>query len=216
MKKNRLVIAAAAMAMAGTGTVATIAPAAASMSVSVPEAQIPAAPVPAPAPAPAPSTETAVSTQGVSTQSVSTQSVSEDSAPAADSSFSSQVSEAVLERMNDVRTEQGLPALEGSSDLDAMSAGWSGQMAASSAATHNPSFIDQTLATGSTAMAENIAYSVGSQGSVEETADYFVDFWLNSPSHNANIMNPEFTAAGFGLAEGSDGNIYGTQNFGAY
>lgn len=199
MSKNKLFITAAAVAMAGAGTVATIAPAAASVSVTMPaQTQV--------APAPAPSTETAVATQ----------SVSDDSAPAADASFSSQVSAAVLERMNDVRAEQGLPTLDGSGDLDAMSAGWSGQMAASSAATHNPSFIDQTLATGSTAMAENIAFSVGSQGSVEATADYFVDFWLNSPSHNANIMNPEFTAAGFGLAEGSDGNIYGTQNFGAY
>lgn len=198
MKKNKLFIAAAAVAMAGTSVGAAMAPAAASVSVSVP----------APAATPAPSTESAVTPQSVSETPAP--------APAADSSFSNQVAQEVIERMNDARAQQGLAPLKASSELNAMSAGWSGQMAASSAATHNPSFIDQTLATGSTAMAENIAYSVGSQGSAEATADYFVDFWLNSPSHNANIMNPEFTAAGFGLAEGADGNVYGTQNFGAY
>ncbi|WP_144794869.1 CAP domain-containing protein [Kocuria palustris] len=187
MKKTRLCLAAAALAAAGTGAAVAPAQAAVSVAADEPRAQASAAQAPEP-----------------------------EAAPAVDSSFSAQVSQEVLAQVNDHRAQAGLSPLAGSGELDAMSTGWSGQQAAAGAPSHNPSFIEQTRAAGSTGMAENIAYSMGSQGSVEETASYFVDYWMNSPSHRANIMDPQFNAAGFGLAEGDDGNVYATQNFGTF
>lgn len=184
---------AAATALAFAGTSAAVAPAQAAVSVS--------------------GAETPMQTQA---QTSAGEAPAPEAAPASDASFSAQVSQEVLAQMNEHRSQAGLSPLSSNGQLDAMSTDWSGQQAAAGAPSHNPSFIAQTSAAGSTGMAENIAYSVGSQGSVEATASYFVDFWMNSPSHEANIMNPEFNAAGFGLAEGADGNVYATQNFGTF
>ena len=58
---------------------------------------------------------------------------------------------------------------------------------------------------------ENIAYGQTSVGEVMET-------WLNSPGHRKNILTPDFTELGLGLAMGlgPDGKyqIYWVQNFG--
>ncbi|NHU85483.1 CAP domain-containing protein [Kocuria sp. JC486] len=141
---------------------------------------------------------------------------SEQSVSASSDSSSQAVGQELLSMMNDARAQAGLSPLSSHAELDAISGDWSSQMAASNSATHNPSFIEQTQATGSTNMAENISYDVESKGSAHATAQYFFDFWMNSPAHRANIMNPDFTHVGFGSAESGNGYVYGTQNFGTY
>jgi uncharacterized protein YkwD/stress response protein SCP2 len=42
-----------------------------------------------------------------------------------------------------------------------------------------------------------------------------VDGWMNSPGHRANILKPEFTHIGIGLAGGGSAGTYWTQLFGA-
>lgn len=54
---------------------------------------------------------------------------------------------------------------------------------------------------------ENIAFG---QTSPEEV----VTAWMNSPGHRANILNPQFTEIGVGVARGSNGALYWTQIFG--
>lgn len=37
--------------------------------------------------------------------------------------------------------------------------------------------------------------------------------WMNSSGHRANIMNRGYVKIGVGVAKGSDGRLYWTQNF---
>ncbi|MDO5617231.1 CAP domain-containing protein [Kocuria sp.] len=161
----------------------------------------------------APATDSATTDGGTQ---VTTQSTTTTTSDAATSSFSDQVAQEMLGMMNQARAEAGLAPLSTNADLTAIAAGWSQQMAASNSASHSPTFIEQTQATGSTNMAENVAYDVTSGKSVQETAQYFYNFWMNSPGHYANIMNPDLNAIGFSLAESSNGYVYATQNFGSY
>lgn len=168
---------------------------------------------------------------GITTQSTSTtsDSATDSSAEAAEdasttaettdassSAFSDQVAQEMLGLINQARAEAGAGPLSTNADLTGIASGWSQQMAAAGAASHSPTFIEQTQATGSSNMAENVAYDVTSGKSAQETAAYFFNFWMNSPGHHANIMNPEFNAIGLSLAEGSNGYVYATQNFGSY
>lgn len=145
---------------------------------------------------------------------VTTQSTS--NGTTATSSFSDQVAQEMLGMLNQARSEAGLAPLSANADLTGIASGWSQQMAANNAASHSPTFIEQTQATGSTNMAENVSYDVTSGNSVQETAQYFYNFWMNSPGHYANIMNPDLNAIGFSLAESDSGYVYATQNFGTY
>lgn len=179
--------------LTGTATAALtgamVAPAAASQTASVPET---------------------AQSASISLNQVTTQSSS------GPQSSSDQVAQELLGMMNDARAQQGLQPLANVGALNGIASGWSEQMASSGAASHNPSFIQQTTASGSTGMAENIAYDVQSRDSARATAQYFFDFWMNSPGHASNIMSPEFNGAGFGLATAADGRVFATQNFGTY
>lgn len=161
------------------------------------------------------SASTSTVTEADST-AVTTQSTSTAGASATSSSFSDQVAQEMLGMINQARAEAGAGPLSTNADLTGIASGWSQQMAAAGAASHSPTFIEQTLATGSTNMAENVAYDVTSGKSAQETAQYFYNFWMNSPGHHVNIMNPELNAIGFSLAEADNGYVYATQNFGTY
>ncbi|MDT4987245.1 MAG: hypothetical protein QOI74_1339 [Micromonosporaceae bacterium] len=56
------------------------------------------------------------------------------------------------------------------------------------------------------AYAENIAWGYRSAADV-------VDGWMNSPGHRRNILNCAYNRAGLGVAYGSDGSPYYTQDF---
>ncbi len=48
-----------------------------------------------------------------------------------------------------------------------------------------------------------------------DVADRVIAGWMASPGHRANLVHPEWTHVGFGLAEGSDGRAYVVQVFAA-
>jgi len=48
---------------------------------------------------------------------------------------------------------------------------------------------------------------------VNEAAKRAVDGWMNSPGHRANILNPDYTFAGIGVAISKDKRIKATQVF---
>lgn len=56
-------------------------------------------------------------------------------------------------------------------------------------------------------IAENIAYGARS-------VDEVMGGWMNSAGHRANIMNPEYTETGVGIARAADGDLYYCQVFG--
>jgi uncharacterized protein YkwD len=47
----------------------------------------------------------------------------------------------------------------------------------------------------------------------DDPVNYAAVFWWYSPGHQANIMNPEFTETGVGLAQAPDGAWFATQIF---
>src|SRR5919109_1185606 len=61
--------------------------------------------------------------------------------------------------------------------------------------------------TGWSAIGENIAAGY-------PTPEAVVAGWMSSPGHRANILSPNFTEIGIGLAQGGKYGSYWTQDFG--
>ncbi|WP_296649299.1 CAP domain-containing protein [Romboutsia sp. 13368] len=47
----------------------------------------------------------------------------------------------------------------------------------------------------------------------QRTPKEVVNAWMNSKGHRENILNPNFTTLGVGIAKDSNGSIYWTQMF---
>ena len=54
------------------------------------------------------------------------------------------------------------------------------------------------------------------QGPSGLTAQQLFDYWMNSPAHRENILNPNFDSIGFGTATSPDGRLWATQEFGCW
>ncbi len=65
-------------------------------------------------------------------------------------------------------------------------------------------------------VAENIAYDFNSAGfSTEELAQGLMDGWKKSPGHRKNLLDPDLSEIGVGLAQSSKtGRYYAVQDFG--
>lgn len=114
----------------------------------------------------------------------------------------------VIAIVNAHRANAGVPALTAHAGLMQMAQAWSGQMASQQQMVHSTTFCDETLAMGFRRCAENIART----GSA--SASGVMDAWMASAAHRANILNPNLTHIGVGVAQGADGRWYWTQNFG--
>jgi uncharacterized protein YkwD len=79
-------------------------------------------------------------------------------------------------------------------------------MASSGALAHRPDLGSLLHSCSASRVGENIAY-----GNV--SADQMVAMWMSSPGHRANILRPEFTHLGVGVARTGSGRVYGTQDF---
>lgn len=113
-----------------------------------------------------------------------------------------------LQIVNAHRANAALPALTSHPGLGSLAQSWSEQMAAARSMVHNPNFGATSRSYGFRGWGENIART----GSTD--AGRVMELWMNSPGHRANILNPAFTDIGIGVAQGSDGGWYWTQNFG--
>lgn len=114
----------------------------------------------------------------------------------------------VIDLVNAHRSNAGLPPLTASAGLMQMAQGWSGQMAARGQMVHSTTFCNETIAMGFRRCAENIART----GTA--SAQGVVDAWMASAAHRANILSPNLTHIGVGVAQGQGGRWYWTQNFG--
>lgn len=112
----------------------------------------------------------------------------------------------ILQQTNDLRAQNGLPALRLNSALNDIAQDWSVQQARVSAMSHRPNF--------------HLLYPGGwSRASENVAAGYspsnVVSAWAGSPGHRANMLSTS-TDIGIGIAANSAGRLYYTQNFGRY
>jgi|GEM_PF-2679510 len=62
------------------------------------------------------------------------------------------------------------------------------------------------------AIGENIAMSTG-RSKEQLAASFWMDMWMNSPGHRANILNENYTHMGVGVILGEDGRAIAVQEF---
>jgi uncharacterized protein YkwD len=187
----------------------------------------PAATTPAPSSAaPSPQASSSPEASSVPEETVTVQGAAPTPTASASASETSsltdeqQVANEVVRLINEQRTSQGLDALTVDDRLTAAATGQAQDMQehdflGSGANMHigsDGSTFDQRIAAagyptdGAGGVAENAAYNYSAAGAVSS--------WMDSEGHRANILNPDLTSTGVGVA--SDGNgYYFTQDFGS-
>lgn len=132
-------------------------------------------------------------------------------AQAQDSDYLKRFEELVFVGVNKERTKGGLKPLTRNSHMDGTARTWSAGL--DNDFKHNPDFGGQ-IPGGWSLAAENIIGG-SDEGSVEKNAADFVQRWMDSEGHRANIMNPDLTHTGIGVVKSGE-TYWGTQVFGAY
>jgi len=119
----------------------------------------------------------------------------------------------LVDLINELRTDLGLRALIYDADIAAVARRWSETMGAEERLYHNPDYWQQYPA-GSLAGAEN-ASQVSAPLSLRAAVRRSFDGLVGSPLHYANMVNPDFTHLGVGIAL-DNGVLWVTQNFAQY
>ena len=60
---------------------------------------------------------------------------------------------------------------------------------------------------------ENIGWTYNIGSTSQDVARAMMDGWMNSPGHRQNILNPQYSSIGIGVAESSNGKYISTQDF---
>lgn len=123
--------------------------------------------------------------------------------------------QAIVDLVNQQRTQAGLAPLQFSSKLVEAAQIHSTNMARLGRMEHTltgsvlPGLQDRAQHVGYnfSYLGENIAFNYPDGNSV-------MTAWMNSPGHRANILNPNFTEIGVGISNDSQGQPYYTQEFG--
>ncbi|MEO7556482.1 MAG: CAP domain-containing protein [Acidimicrobiales bacterium] len=113
----------------------------------------------------------------------------------------------LLDLVNADRAAAGLSSLQWRDDVSAIAVVWSQAMVAAGQITHNDEYFSAATQAllGSSSRGENVANT----GSIE-AADYG---FMNSPHHRANMLDPGFTQAGFGVVQDGTGGLWITEDF---
>ena len=106
------------------------------------------------------------------------------------------------------RAKQDLDGLSVASCLQATAQRWAEQLATEEELRHQDMADVLDECSGNTYIGENVAYNYSSDGSV------MVDMWMDSPGHRANILKPQYTRIGVGVAQAANGAWFGVQVFG--
>ena len=121
-----------------------------------------------------------------------------------------------FEQTNQVRVQNGLPALEWDADVCLMARSHSESMSRLNYFAHvTPDGLrlrDRARAAGIltfTVLGENIAYNQG----YEDPGAFAVERWMASAKHRANILSNEFRAMAIGVYVAPDGSVFLTQTF---
>ncbi|NQX25855.1 CAP domain-containing protein [Microbacteriaceae bacterium VKM Ac-2854] len=116
----------------------------------------------------------------------------------------------ILDGINDYRATQGAGPLTLLDESSAVAQSWSDHLAATGAFEHSNTYSsDERIPSGWTAAGEVIAKRS------DTDAAAFVQQWIDSPTHEAIISDPQFTRIGIGVSEGG-GDTVGVANLFAY
>jgi len=137
------------------------------------------------------------------------------------SSFAEDVEKRVMMLTNALRKEQGLQPLQAEGRLTDAARYFAGYVAKTDKLEHDadgstPAERAKTHGYSYCIIAENLASEYSSAGfTPERLATNFVDGWSKSPTHRANMLEPEITQIGVGIAAGpQSGEYYAVQVFG--
>ncbi len=117
----------------------------------------------------------------------------------------------LVDQLNQSRAQAGLPPLKIDDRLVQAAREHSQRMAETRTLSHvlsgEPGVADRIAATGLhfNRSGENVGYNSDFNG--------LHSGWMHSPPHRANILNPDYTLVGIGVARGSDGVYWATQDF---
>jgi len=121
-----------------------------------------------------------------------------------------------FDQTNEIRVQNGLPALTWDADICRMARTHSENMSREGYFSHTTPdgkrLRDRARALGVVqfrVVAENIAYNQG----YEDPGAFAVERWMLSPKHRANILSPEFQAMAIGSYVAADGSVFLTQTF---
>ena len=109
-----------------------------------------------------------------------------------------------LSSINSIRSQHGLAPLALYGELTGIARGWSDQMAANGAISHNPGYTSEVSANWSK-LGENVGVGYDVNG--------LMNAFVNSPAHYKNIVDPAYNYIGIGVSYGSDGRMYTTHDF---
>ena len=120
----------------------------------------------------------------------------------------------VVQEINKIRAEAGVPLLTRLGALDSYAREWSGEQANEGYFFHRDWDGMQTAIPGVTNMNENVLmWRIDYMGSLEDFVREGVGWWENSPVHYRNMTNPDCNVAGLGIVE-RGGTFYVTLNVG--
>ncbi len=122
----------------------------------------------------------------------------------------------MVERVNEVRAEEGLAALRHADDIAEVAEDWSQVMARDRDMRHNPEYAEQICCW--EAATENVAWSEPHRlwrpgDPVLRITDELHEALLASPGHRANLLDANVDEVGIGIHVDDDGNVWITQNF---
>lgn len=112
---------------------------------------------------------------------------------------------------NDHRVTNGRAVLAAKTAMTTIAQDWAEHMASTGKLVHRAD-ISAGLPSGWSSAGENIAYNCQATGGAEK----LVAQWIASSGHNENMLNPNFTHLGVGVAKDSRGCTWGVQVFAKY
>ena len=116
--------------------------------------------------------------------------------------------------VNRLRESLGLDPLVHHPSIGTVARGWSQTMAAEDDFRHNPNYAQQ-YPPGWVLVGENVSRQ-GRFSSLASAVQRSFDGLANSPGHYNNMVNPQFTHLGVGIAVDERGGFWLTQNFARY
>lgn len=150
-------------------------------------------------------------------ESTSSEDTNSGSQTEASDSYIAEIEQAIFTRVNEERASAGLPALSYNNTMQHYARLKSKDMGDRSYFDHtNPEgklITEQMKSDGVSykAWGENIAYISGVSGNVK-LATQFMNNWMNSPGHRANILSSNFSSIGVGVYKIGN-TYYATQEF---
>jgi SCP-like extracellular len=130
--------------------------------------------------------------------------------PAQATAEGAQYADTVLTKVNDLRRSKGLQPVTRYKELDTIAQDWSEQQAKGNFSDHHKNYVS-LYPKGWTKHGENVAWRTAG----DDTGTEIFEWWLHSPKHYANMVDPNLNSIGIGFAQ-SNGIWYATQNFATY